>query len=136
MAPANFPVYIRECYFITPDQDDMAWINKEDVNNFQSKWGNEYYFAESNNSNRLPQKLVIEYASYRNSKFYGDTLELPQQKIREIFKSAERNNKTEEIYSPGQNRKGLRFVIGIANDGNILVWIRGVFLEEIGRAHV
>ncbi|PWS32577.1 hypothetical protein DF947_05745 [Pedobacter paludis] len=132
-APQNYPIAIHDAYFLTGEgEDDFAWINFEDVKNFTSKWGEEYYSQEARDRLRLPTKLVLQYASYRDQKFYSDTLDLPQKKILNIFKSALKN-KTAIAFSSGGGmvKKGLNFLVGIANDGNIIVWLRGVFLEKV-----
>lgn len=130
-APQTFPVYVRDAYFITNDPDDDAWFNQTDVNGFNTGWGSEYFFPEVSRPMRLPLKLVLEYASYRDSKFYNDTLVLPQETIKSIFEAAAKNKNMDEM--PGRNgdKQGLRFVLGIANEGNIILWLRGTGLEKI-----
>ena len=64
-APSSYPVHIRECYFLTADDDDYANVRTENVNNHTSKWGDDGDFLELFDKTRLPQKLVISYYSYR-----------------------------------------------------------------------
>ncbi|KQC00130.1 DUF2931 family protein [Pedobacter sp. Hv1] len=129
-APPSYPIAIRNSYFILPFDDD-ATINTENVRAFNTTWGDEYNFAETHQALRLPEKLVIEYVSYRDKKFYKDTLSLPTAQIKQLFIAATKQNQLEELYSPRGDQKGLRFLIGIANNGNILVWLRGAKLEKL-----
>jgi len=105
--PSSYPIYLRNSYFITADEDDFSWIDNEKVENFSTYWG-DGSFPEVRERMRLPQKA----------------------KIKSIFKSAKKNNQLEEIYRAGGDVKGLKFLVGISNDGNIIVWLRGKFLEE------
>ena len=127
--PSSYPIYLRNSYFITADEDDFSWIDNEKVENFSTYWG-DGSFPEVRERMRLPQKIVLQYVSYRDDKFYNDTISLPEAKIKSIFKSAKKNNQLEEIYRAGGDVKGLKFLVGISNDGNIIVWLRGKFLEE------
>ena len=129
-APESYPIAFHNIYFILAD-GELGSIKDEDVERFTSKWGEEYYFAESNYRERLPVKLVLQYVSYRDKKFYSDTLNLPEKEIRQIFKSAFLNKQAEKLYSPSNDVKGLKFLVGIANNGNVAVWLRGVYLEKL-----
>lgn len=129
-APESYPIAIHNAYFILAD-GDLGYIKDEAVENYTSKWGEAYYFAESNRRERLPVKLVLQYVSWRDKKFYSDTLTLPEKEIKQIFKSAFLNKQTLKLYNPSGDVKGLTFLVGIANDGNVAVWLRGVFLEKI-----
>jgi hypothetical protein len=130
-APETFPVYVRDAYFITHDPDDDAWFNQTDVNGFNTGWGTEYFFPEIDRPMRLPTKLVLEYASYRDRKFYSDTLDLPQETIKSVFETADTNKSMDEIRGRDGDKQGLRFVLGIANAGNIILWLRGIGLEKV-----
>ena len=129
-APETFPVYIRDAYFITNDPDDDAWFNQTDVNGFNTRWGTEYFFPEVSRPMRLPLKLVLQYASYRDRKFYSDTLDLPQETIKSVFEVAAKNKNMDEIRGRDGDEEGLRFVLGIANEGNVILWLRGINLEK------
>lgn len=130
-APATYPVYVRNAYFITNDRDDDTWFNTTGVNDFTTLWGDEYFFPEVYRPMRLPLKLVLQYVSYRDKLFYSDTLDLPQQKIKDIFDAAVKNKNADNLYNGAGDKKGLRFVLGIANDGNIILWLRGKALEKV-----
>jgi hypothetical protein len=74
---------------------------------------------------RLPTFLQLSYFDYRANKFYKTTIALPDDQIRSYFKEAEKGNHFTEIYNPKGNVKGLIFLLGIANNGNIMLWLRG-----------
>lgn len=127
--PETFPVAIREAYFLLPN-NDYAIISKEEAENFTSSWGDEYYSARVNDPQRIPEQLVLQYVSYRDQKFYSDTIKMPVKEVRQIFKTAAEQNKMEEISTSNGEKKGLRFVLGIANSGNIIIWLRGKHFEK------
>ena len=128
--PSSYPIYLHNCYFLTNDLDDDAWIKDESVNHFSSEWGNEE-FLEVYSPMRLPAKLVLQYASFSEQKFYSDTINLPEKKIKQIFENAEKNKNFENLYSSRGDKKGLHFLVGVAQNGNIKIWLRGIFLEEV-----
>ncbi|MFT3979288.1 MAG: DUF2931 family protein [Ferruginibacter sp.] len=124
-APASFPVYVREMYFITANPNEDVYISTETVNNHTGGWGNDYFFAEASYANLLPEKLVLKYASFRESNFYNDTILLPVAAIRTAYKEAMKNNAGKDIYYRGQQKQGMVFLVGIANNGNIILWLKG-----------
>jgi len=128
--PQSYPIYLQACYFITADADDLAWINDEKVNDFRSEWGDEG-FPEARDPLRLPEKLVLKYAAYSEQKFYSDTLSLPVDVIQKVFKEAAKKNQLDELFKSGQNVKGLKFLVGVVPDGQVVVWLRGRFLEQV-----
>ncbi|MDR6782019.1 hypothetical protein ABIE26_001492 [Pedobacter africanus] len=128
-APETFPVYVREAYFILPD-GDIEGLEHEAVNNFTSSWDTDYSSSDPIERQLLPKQLVLKYFSYRDAQFYRDTLDLPEQKMKRIFKIAAATKKDLVLSSYWGKIKGLTFVIGIANNGNLLVGLRGVYLEE------
>ncbi|RWU08093.1 DUF2931 family protein [Pedobacter chitinilyticus] len=135
-APYTFPIYIRDIYFLYPVGDEYGEgfsYTREEVNNFNSHWGNEYYSPRVSDPLRFPKQLVLQYVSYRDKKFYRDTLDLPQQLIEDTFKEAKEKNQLLVMSTNlgGEEKKGLHFVVGIANDGNLMVWLRGVYLEKL-----
>lgn len=129
-APAHYPVAIRNCYFLLPNNED-AYFNTQNVWQFNTVWGQDYFFAEVREPQRLPEKLVVQYVSYRDKKFYKDTLNLPTEKLKTYFKEAEKQNQLEEMYSPGVHKNGLKFHLGIANNGHIILWLRGKKMEKV-----
>ena len=129
-APAAYPVYVRDAYFLTADPNDDSWLDYRDVNDFNTQWGDEYFFPEVRTAMRLPEKLVVKYVSYRESKFYRDTLDLPAEQIKEAFEHAVHNNTTRRLGSSDQDPRGLYFVLGIGNNGSIVLWLRGKGVEQ------
>lgn len=128
--PLSYPIILNSCQFLTNDSNDDAWIKVENVNKFSSKWGDEEFF-QVDKPMRLPNKLVLKYASYSEQKFYSDTINMPEKKIIEIFKKAEQNKNFENLHSSSGDKKGLHFLVGIAHNGNIKIWLRGVLLENV-----
>lgn len=128
-APETFPVFLREAYFILPD-GDSEFITEKDVNNFTTRWGADYGSSSEVNLKRLPIQLVLKYVSYRDRKFYSDTLALPQKEMGSIFYSASTKRQFLKLSSYAGDRWGLAFVIGLANNGNLTLWLRGVNLEK------
>jgi hypothetical protein len=129
VAPSTFPVHVREAYFIIPG-DEMQGVEHQSLDYFNTDWNTDYTSVNHARLQRLPEKLVLKYVSYRDAKFYSDTLDLPQAEIKSIFKSASANKQFLVLSSFAGERKGLSFVIGLANGGNIIVWLRGVNLEK------
>ena len=135
-APYTYPIYIRDIYFIYPNEDEFGdgfYNTRDEVNNFNSSWGTEYFSPRVSNPMQFPEKLTLQYVSYRDKKFYKDTLNLPRQAIEDIFKQAKANNQLLSLSSNNgmADKKGLHFVVGIANDGDLIVWLRGMFFEKV-----
>ncbi|MBC8987004.1 DUF2931 family protein [Pedobacter sp. N36a] len=128
-APITFPIYVKEAYFLLPD-GELEGANIESTNNFNSAWGIDYGSSNHASSARLPSQFFLKYFSYRDKKFYSHKFELPQNEILNIFKTADRNNQSLILSQFAGLKKGLSFVVGIANNGYVVVWLRGVFLEK------
>jgi len=129
-APATFPIHLKEAYFLL-DNDDFESVGGEEVDSFTSNW-NDYYDKVNHAENQLlPSKLVLNYVSYRDEKFYRDTLNLPFKEMKMIFESASKNKQFLVLSSYAGTKKGLAYMVGVANDGNIIVWLRGVNLERV-----
>ena len=129
-APASYPVYVRSASFITADADDDSWFDTREVNDFHTQWGDEYFFPEVRRAMRLPEKLVLQYAAYRDGRFYGDTLALPAEQIKQAFERAVKNNTTRSLGASDRDNRGLYFVLGIGNEGKIVLWLRGKGFEQ------
>ena len=132
-APKTYPVYVRDCYFILSD-GQIGNIGTGDVNDHRSDWGNSE-FEETYEKQQLPVKLVLEYASYREKAFYRDTIDLPADSISRIFKSSRSKGINQTLYRPGGDVGGLNFLIGIANKGNVVVWLQGKNYEVTVMKH-
>ncbi len=121
-SPRSYPVYVRNSYFILGD-GDHAPVGTSEVNDNRNDWGYGDY-NHSDTKKRLPLKLVLEYASYRDSSFYADTIPLPVKAIHHAFENmSDKGINTSVYHAPAVKR--LDFVIGIANKGNIIVWLQG-----------
>ncbi|MFN0254322.1 DUF2931 family protein [Pedobacter ureilyticus] len=135
-APYTHPIYLRDIYFIYPNEDDFGGgfsYSRDEVNNFNSSWGAEYYSPRVGDPLQFPKQLALQYVSYRDKKFYKDTLDLPRQTIEDIFRQAKDKNQLLNISSNKvmDEKQGLHFVVGIANDGNVIVWLRGMYFEKV-----
>lgn len=115
-APSNFPIHIRTANLILEDGDE-SWLRTTSVNDGRPYWG---YgdFEEPDTKERLPVKLVLGYASYRDQSFYSDTIPLPEKALKDALK-----NGYKEI------------IVGIANKGNIIVWMRNEKKEMVLLKH-
>lgn len=135
-APYTHPIYIRDMNFIYPNEDEFGdgfYNTVDEVNRLNSSWGAEYFSPRVNEPMQFPKKIALQYVSYRDKKFYKDTLDLPRQTIEEIFKRAKADHQLLNISSnyTMDDKKGLNFVVGIANEGDIIVWLRGMFFEKV-----
>ncbi|WP_421945555.1 DUF2931 family protein [Pedobacter sp.] len=129
-APSTQPIAIRNAHFILAD-GETDFITHTDVDDFNTNWGQDDFISSDFEKQRLPLKLVLQYASYRDKKFYNDTINLNENEIRSIFKSAIRNKQAIGFSKyGGVSGKGLSFLIGIANDGNLAVWLQGIYLDK------
>ncbi|NQD70057.1 DUF2931 family protein [Sphingobacterium shayense] len=123
-APQAFPVHIRESYFITENPAEKIYIDYEGVNSGNSVWGEDPYFHKSNKKLLVPKHLVVKYIDYHSKQFFRDTILLPVEQIKTNFKKAIQKNEGIDIYHFGENKKGMTFLVGFANDGYIIVWQR------------
>ncbi|WP_158988790.1 DUF2931 family protein [Mucilaginibacter sp. L196] len=128
-APYAYPVYVQDIYFIL-EGDEQGQINHEQVNGHAYHWGDADVDG-STTQERLPKALVLKYASYRENAFYNDTIALPSKVIAAVFERAGQRNiyKTLSAES-GRDVQGLMFLIGIANKGQIVVWLQGNKFEQ------
>lgn len=130
-APSTQPIAIRNAHFVLAN-GETDYINHNDVDDFRTGWGQDDFISSDFEKQRLPVKLVLQYASYRDKKFYNDTLNLNENEIRSVFKSAIRNKQAIGVSKyGGVSGKGLSFLIGIANDGNVVVWLQGIYLDKL-----
>lgn len=132
-APRTYPIYVRDTFFILPDEDTSPIATGEV--NYQKSWWGESEFSSVSEKKRLPLKLVIGYASYRDRAFYQDTVDLPVDKISKLFKSSVEKGSGASMYRSSGDVKGLRFVIGVANKGNVIIWLQGENEETILLRH-
>lgn len=132
-APQTYPVYLLDGYLILEGKDeDIKSISYENVNYNRSTWG-EGDFNSPDRKERLPKALVVKYASYRDRNFYFDTIPLPRKLIYDVFEGREKENKrlhpvkTAYTFS---NPPQLSLVVGLANKGNIVIWLQSENFEK------
>lgn len=130
-APMTYPVFVQQAYLILAGGMNVS-ISCQDVNDgYQMKWGETETNLSTNSLNRLPVALVIKYASYRDQTFYADSIPLPAVLIDSIFKTAEQKGITRKREAVGNDgTPPLSFLIGIANKGNMVVWLQGKKYER------
>lgn len=132
-APGEFPVHARGSYFIT-DGREKVYITDNTVNNGRTTWGEKDIYAPME-KRLLPEKLLLNYASYRDKSFYKDTISLPVKLIKDIFKneSANQESGAESVdYNTGVK---FDFIVGLANGGNVIVWLRANNKETVLLKH-
>lgn len=132
-APQYFPIHVVNVNFDFPNDELGGYFHKsiEEINAYYPKWGEAYYFPETYQTLPLPEFLNIEYYDYRSNLYYKSQLKLPKEIMQNLFRKAKEHGHLTEIYKPGQNVKGLIFLLGIANNGNIMLWLKGENLAEI-----
>lgn len=125
--PEYFPIHVETVSFNYPN-DDLGhdfYQSVDEVNKFYVKWGEGYYFPEAYESLLLPKSVDISYYDYRSRLFYKSTIALPEDVMRNIFKEAEKTQHYTKLYNSGGDVKGLVYVLGIANNANIMLWLKG-----------
>lgn len=132
-APATYPIHVLEAGFILSDGSDGD-VKTEGVNDKAQRWG-WGDFPETREREQLPVKLLLNYVSYREQCFYKDTIDLPAQLIDSIFKRSEKAGIRQSIYKTGNDVMGLNFLIGVANKGNVLIWLQGEKYERVLLKH-
>ncbi|WP_300673249.1 DUF2931 family protein [Soonwooa sp.] len=125
--PKSYPIHIDEIFFKYPNDDIGASFYKstDEVNNFGSDWGHAYYFPEAPHPIRLPKELALSYFDYRANKFYSTRIALSPDEIKKHFTEAEKGKNFTDLYNVNGDVKGLIFLVGIANNGNIMLWLKG-----------
>jgi hypothetical protein len=132
-APAMHPIQVMDADFILSDKNTVS-LATYSVNERRQDWG----WGDINGRDeyeRLPVKLFLSYASYRDQAFYRDTLDLPVALIDSIFKNSRKLENEESVDEQGENERTLDFVVGIANKGNVVVWLRGKKFEQVLLKH-
>jgi hypothetical protein len=132
-APRSYPINVRAGHFILED-GETEYLGSSEVNDNRNMYWGDGDFSDPTTKERLPVKLVLEYASYRDQSFYADTIDLPIKAIKKAFKSVTTNGSSVSRYQAMPDFK-LDFVVGIANKGNIVVWLRGEQFETVLLKH-
>ena len=125
-SPPTYPMYVQDARFITEgNSDNQVFIKRDNVNGGGNRWGvGDPESAEE--QERLPSALIVKYASYREKAFYFDTIPLPAKVIDKIFAGSAQKNLNVELSSSGPREvPGLIFLIGLANNGNLVIWLQG-----------
>ena len=119
-APDNYPVTLKDAYFILADSTKST-LNYNAINS----WG-ESNASYPEGEDHLPVKLVLSYLSYRDKLFYADTIPLPAAALDSIFKNLDKTKDGNPVYNSSHRVNfSLNIVVGIANKGNIIVWLQG-----------
>jgi hypothetical protein len=127
-APDTHPVYLQQAYMVAADGERND-IDDQRVNSEQYRWANVTDF-EIRNKYRLPKAIVLSYASYRDKKYYNDSIPLPLALIDSIFKSSVAKGIQKTVRSNSGDVNALVFLIGIANNGHIVIWLQGKNYEQ------
>lgn len=123
--PQEFPIHILGIWFYMPDGSfgNGFYKDKDKINGFYSDWGlGEYYNAYE--PELLPQRLFVEYVDFRTRQYYMDTIPLPKERMVTVFEDAKMHNHLDNLHYMKTNM-GLEFHVGIANEGNIIFWLKG-----------
>ncbi len=134
-APFDCPVFIKELQWLDQDGEEIRanlYSSREQVNNFNSSWGDAAYVYQLNHKLKLPQKLVLNYVSYRDSAYYQDTISLPKAQIAAVFAklNTQKNLQPVTYMANYTEVQGLSLVLGLANNGGLVLWLRGSNFEE------
>jgi Protein of unknown function (DUF2931) len=127
-ADAYCPVEIMDARFICSDKSTIFIPTGEYLNGI---WGSGSGVMDvGEDRKKVPEQMEITWFSYAEDKFYQGSFELPQQKMLDLFK---------KDYGKYKNRDGTeskyeykRLVLGIAPQGMITLWMKGVGSIEIG----
>lgn len=119
-APDTYPVVLKDSYFILADGTEST-LEYNEINS----WG-ESIVSNPKEEQRLPVKLILSYASYRDELFYTDTIPLPAAALDSIFKNLPTTKDGNPLYNSSTRVNfSLNIAVGIANKGNIIVWLQG-----------
>lgn len=124
--PEAFPVEFSRIEFTSNAIKDIDYGYYSNINIYSDgfvNWSGGGGFSNQNVKKRfLPDNLYLEYIDLQTEKYYRDTIPLPKKKMEEIFKKAKGKNMLQDLDSY-YTCMGLTLQVGIANDGNILVWL-------------
>jgi hypothetical protein len=126
--PPTYPIYVHSSFFIADGDDDVQIMN-ESVNGHGGKWGDSD-MAQVTDQERLPKALVLKFVSYREKTFYTDTIPLPAKVIEDIFKTGLEKGLFKPLFRNGMEVQGMFFLVGIANNGKVVVWLQGKKFER------
>lgn len=119
-APDTYPIVLKNAYYILADSTKST-LEYNEINS----WG-ESIVSDPEEAERLPIKLVLSYLSYRDKLFYTDTIPLPEAALDSIFKNLDKTKDGIPLYNSSQRSNfSLNITLGIANKGNIIIWLQG-----------
>lgn len=124
--PKEFPIKLSGIWFYIPNGNYASasfYNTKNRVNNFYSDWGRDEY-ENAHEPEFLPESLFLEYIDFRTENYYMDTIPLPKEKMTDIFNEVTKSGHLKNL-SAWDPRMGLKFHVGIANEGNIIFWLIG-----------
>jgi hypothetical protein len=127
-SPDTYPVYLQNAYVVCVN-GEKNYISDNRVNNEQKHWCQLTDF-EIQDIFPLPKAIVLSYASYRDKKYYNDSIPLPAGLIDSIFKTSQAKGIQKTVRSNSGDVNALVFLIGIANNGDIVVWLQGKNYER------
>ncbi|EDM36433.1 hypothetical protein PBAL39_12032 [Pedobacter sp. BAL39] len=125
--PTDLPVRVWTAKLLLEGKDEKR-IQTKSVSDGYGSWG----FGDSpviDHKERLPLAVVISYASFRDKAFYRDTIPLPLDTLRSIFETEEARGLRTSIYGMPEVKR-FNIVLGIANRGNVVIWIQGEEFER------
>lgn len=122
--PETFPIELSRIKFTSNNSSkdlDYGYYSTINFSDYRVSWSSGGHSKQRDKNHFFPDNLYIEYIDLRTERYYRDTIPLPKKKMEEIFKKAKEKNMLEYL---GHNKTcmGLTLQIGIANNGNILVW--------------
>ena len=123
--PAAFPIHIFGIGFLMENGDYSGdfYNDVHKINAFHSDWGKDEYY-EAYDPELLPNSLFVEYVDFRTQDYFRDTIALPQDTMRTIFREAKANNYLDNL-SSGRMKSGLKYHVGIADNGHLVRWLIG-----------
>jgi hypothetical protein len=127
--PPTYPVFVNQCDFVLTDGSYTSAALRLDVNQHTDSWGTLNPTASVDRL-LLPKALLLEYASYRDKKYYRDSIPLPITLIDSLFKTSTAKGLQIPLSNGVHDVMGLTFAIGIANNGTVLIWLRGKHYEK------
>ena len=128
-APIEFPVYVVNGAFFDADGEFVVGVPRErDVSNATAAasygWGTPgSIYIDNKGKKVIPSRLQVEWFSFREDSFFRAKIEMPKEKIVELFKRGPNNSKTHLNVAPYDVFS--QIIIGFAPKGLVNIWIGG-----------
>lgn len=119
--PKEFPIHMYGLTFLPYIETPALSESEEDINYFDSDWGQEQSGFDMQSEGLLPEKLFVEYMDFRTNKYYCEEIALPQKAMKEAIKKVNKNDKDIVL----RYNNVFQIKIGIANEGHIIFWMAG-----------